>query len=165
MLFDQSDVRNICTDCCGQSERQPPLMLRATAIQTGLCQMVSYLIVRLEMQYFHIAFHTAVTSLEASDMPEKNAHGTERKFERKKKVPKTQNCSNSPKRARRSTVCAHSLLNHKLHPTSFTFHRKPTKKFILLLLKLLSLCLFLFLPAPVYVGLRVAALASCLMTK
>lgn len=42
-----------------------------------------------------------------------------------------------PKRARRSTVCAHSLLNHKLHPTSFTFHRKATKKFILLLLKLL----------------------------
>ena len=21
MLFDQSDVRNICTDCCGQSEQ------------------------------------------------------------------------------------------------------------------------------------------------
>lgn len=34
-----------------------------------------YLIVRLEMQYFHIAFHTVVTSAETSDMPEKNVHG------------------------------------------------------------------------------------------
>lgn len=33
------------------------------------------------MQYLHIVFHMAVTSPEASDMPEKNAHGTERKFE------------------------------------------------------------------------------------
>lgn len=77
MLFDQSDVRNICTGCCGQSERHPPLTVQATALHAGPRQTVSYLIVRLEMQYFHIAFHMAVTSPEASDMPEKNAHGTE----------------------------------------------------------------------------------------
>lgn len=52
-----------------------------------------------------------------------------------------------PERATKSTVCAHSLLDHKLHPTSFTFHRKPTEKFILSLLKLLRLCLFEVLPA------------------
>lgn len=69
------------------------------------------------------------------------------------------------KRATKSTVCAHSLPDHKLHTTSFTFHRKTTEKFILLLLKLLRLCLFEVLPALVYVGLRVAALASCVMTK
>lgn len=126
MLFDQSDIRNICTESCGRLERQPPLILQATAINTGLCQMVSYLIVRLEMQYFHIAFHTAVTSPEASDMPEKKAHGTERKFQKKFKKHKT--AQTPTKRARSSIVCVHSLLDHKLHPTSFTFHRKTHKE-------------------------------------
>lgn len=163
MLFDQSDVRNICTDCCGQSKKTNHYLLPTTVIHTGLCQMVSYLIVRLEIQYFHIAFHTAVTSPEASDMPEKNVHRTERK--RPKKFQKHKTAASPSKTARRSTVCAHSLLDHKLHPTSFTFHRKPTEKFILVLLKLLCLCLLGALPAPVYVGLRVAGLASCLMTK
>ncbi len=111
------------------------------------CQMVSYLIVRLEMQYFHIAFHTAVTSPEALDMPEKNAHGTERKFQQSFKNMKTA-VTPSKKRATKSTVCAHSLLNHKLHPISFTFHRKPAEKFILSLLKLLRLCLFRSSPCP-----------------
>ena len=97
MLFNQSDVRNICRDCCGQSERQPPLILRAAAIRTGFCQMVSYLIVRLEMQYFHITFHTAVTSLEASDMPEKNAHGTKKEvLKKKKKVSKHKTAATPP---------------------------------------------------------------------
>ena len=41
------------------------------------------------------------------------------------KVRKAQNCINSPlKRATKRTVCAHSNPDHKLHPTSFTFHRK-----------------------------------------
>lgn len=35
----------------------------------GLSQMVSYLIVRLEMQYLHIVFHMTVTSAGASHMP------------------------------------------------------------------------------------------------
>lgn len=82
-----------------------------------------------------------------------------------KKFQKHKTAATPPKAARRSTVCAHSLLDHKLHPTSFTFHRKPTEKFILSLLKLLCLCLLETLPALVYVGLRVAAQASCLMTK
>ncbi len=162
MLFDQSDVRNICADCCcGQSQRQPPLILQAAAVHTALHQMFSYLIVRLEMQYFHIAFQMAVTSPEASDMPEKTAHGTERKFRQSFKNTELRRLP--LERATKSTVCAHSLLNHKLHPTSFTFHRKATEKFILSLLKLLRLCLFR--RSPVYAGLRVAALASCLMTK
>lgn len=45
------------------------------------------------MQYFHMAFQTAVTSPEASDMPEKNVHGTKRKF--KKKVKKKTNKKNT----------------------------------------------------------------------
>lgn len=140
----------------------------APAIRSGQCQMVSYLIVRLDMQYFHMAFQTAVTSPEASDMPEKNVHGTKRKFKKKKlkKNKKTTTTTATPlKWARRRTVCAHSFLNHKLHPTSFTFHRKPTEKFILSLLKLLCVCLFKVLLVLVCVRLRVAALASCLMTK
>lgn len=58
-------------------------MLRAAALHAAQWQMVSYLIVRLVMQYFHIAFHMAVTSPEASDMPKKSAHGTKGKFEKK----------------------------------------------------------------------------------
>lgn len=74
--------QNIYADCCGQSGGQPPLTPRARAMHTVRPRhTVSYLIVRLEMQYLHIVFHTAVTSPEASHMPEKSAHGTERKFE------------------------------------------------------------------------------------
>lgn len=135
MLFDQSDVRNICTGCCGRSEKDNRHFTRcgASAIHAGQCKMVSYLIVRLVMQYFHIVSHTAVTSPEASDMPEKNAHGTGRKLKQslKKKEKKNTTAVTPPKRATKSTVCAHSLLDHKLHPTSFTFHREPAEKFIL----------------------------------
>lgn len=74
--------QNIYADCCGQSGGQPPLTPRPRAIHTARPRhTVSYLIVRLEMQYLHIVFHTAVTSPEASHTPEKSAHGTERKFE------------------------------------------------------------------------------------
>lgn len=65
-------------------------MLQACAIHAGLCQIVSYLMVLLEMQYLHIVFHMAVTSPEASDMPEKNVHGTERMFEQSLKKHKLQ---------------------------------------------------------------------------
>lgn len=164
MLFDQSDIRNICTDCCGQSERQPPLTLQAMAAHTGLSQMVSYLIVRLEMQYFHMAFHTAVTSPEASDMPEKNAHGTERKFP--KKVVKTQNCSDPLPRPqkKKSGLCSlppePQITPHILH-----FPQKTHREIHSFAAKV-TLCHFEALPVPlVYVGLRVAALADCLMTK
>lgn len=50
----------------------------------GLSQMVSYLIVRLEMQYLHIVFHMTVTSAGASHMPggkKQTAQGTEGKLE------------------------------------------------------------------------------------
>lgn len=99
--------------------------MQASAVNTGPCQMVSYLIVRLEMQYFHIAFHTAVTSPGASDMPEKNAHGTERKFGKSFKNTELQKL---PLKEPEGVVCVHSLLDHKLHPTSFTFHRGTHKE-------------------------------------
>lgn len=53
----------------------------------GLSQMVSYLIVRLEMQYLHIVFHMTVTSAGASHMPggkkgkKQTAQDTEGKLE------------------------------------------------------------------------------------
>lgn len=58
-------------------------------------------------------------------------HREEVKTKFKKKKKKNTTAVTPPKRATRSTVCAHSLLDHKLHPTSFTFHREPAEKFIL----------------------------------
>lgn len=40
-----------------------------------MSQMVSYLIVRLEMQYLHIVFQMTVTSAGASDTPGKRKQG------------------------------------------------------------------------------------------
>lgn len=118
MLFDQSDVRNICTDCCGQSERQPPLILQASAVQAASRQMVSYLIVRLDMQYFHMAFHTAVTSLEASDMPEKNVHGTKWKFQKKVlKNTKLQQLPVKEPEEVQSVLTPFSTTNYTPHPS------------------------------------------------
>lgn len=71
-LFDQPHVRNIYkkllwsvgTTTAAFDRRPVPSMQN------------SYLIVRLEMQYFHITFHAALTSPEASGMPEKtHTHG------------------------------------------------------------------------------------------
>lgn len=58
-------------------------------------------------------------------------HREEVKTKFKKKKKKNTTAVTPPKRATKSTVCAHSLLDHKLHPTSFTFHREPAEKFIL----------------------------------
>lgn len=106
-------------------KRQPPLYtLRGRCHpRRSMCKMVSYLIVRLVMQYFHIVSHTAVTSPEASDMPKKNAHGTGEEVKTKfffKKKKEKHNCSNSPlKEPQRvqSVLTPSSTTNYTPHPS------------------------------------------------
>lgn len=72
--------QSICADCCGQPGGRPAL----TLVRAARRHMVSYLIVRLEMQYLHILSRTGVTSPGgASHVPEKRAHGAERKSKQK----------------------------------------------------------------------------------
>lgn len=147
-LFDWSNVRNICAACRGRSGRQPSLILKVCAIHTSQCQMVSYLMVRLEMQYLHIAFHMAVTSPDASDVPQKNRHGTNRKLE--PMLKKQEIALTPPLKEPQKVQCVLTptrTTNYTPHPSLSI--EKPTEKCILLLLKLLCLCSFEVLPAPV----------------
>lgn len=69
------------------------------------------------MQYFHIAFQTAVTSPEASDMPEKNVHGTERKFQKSFKNTKLQQLPLKQPEEVQSVLTPFSTTNYTPHPS------------------------------------------------
>lgn len=136
MLFDRRDLRvSAQTAAVVRSGRRPALTLQASRdVRTSAHRhMVSYLIVRLEMQYLHIVSRMAVTS-PGGGRHTKRAHMVPRRSEKsciknktkKKNNTKLQSFPTSstppvPRRATKSTVCASSNPDHKLHPTSFTF--------------------------------------------
>lgn len=164
MLFNGEDVRNIRAGR-GQPGRQPSLWLPA-----GVSLMVSYLIVRLEMQYLHIVFHTAVTSADASDKPEgkkkgKKKHAGHRGEVRYKAGKHKTVLSPQPKEPQKVqfVLTPSQTANYTPHPSLST--EKPTEKCILSAMELLCLCSFEARSALIYGALSVVPPASCLMTK
>lgn len=133
--------------------------------RSRLSQMVSYLIVRLEMQYLHIVFHTAVTSADASDMPGKKKGKRNRPRASSQRGWKTQNGKSQLKEPQKVqfVLTPSWTTNYTPHPSLSI--EKPTEKCILSAMELLCLCSLEALAALIYGALSVVAPASCLMTK
>lgn len=130
--------------------------------------MVSYLIVRLEMQYLHIVFHMAVTSADASDVPgkkRKKKHAGHRGQVRNKVGKHKTVLSPQLKEPQKVqfVLTPSWTTNYTPHPSLST--EKPTEKCILSAMELLCLCSFQALSALIYGALSVVTPASCLMTK
>lgn len=120
-------IRNFCSNCCGQSEKLPVLRPQANNIHTLLHHMVSYLIVRLAMQYFHILFHKKVTSARASA---KHIHATQSQFQKK-----ISNCSNFSLKAAEEKKSLTASLTTNYTPHASLSIDEATVRFILSLLK------------------------------
>lgn len=108
-----------------------------------MSQMVSYLIVRLERQYLHIVFHTAVKSADASEMPggkkkgKTNTQGTEGKVGKHKSV-----LSPQPKEPQKVQFVLTPSRTTNYIPHPLLSIEKPTDKCILSAMELLCLCTF-----------------------
>lgn len=154
MLFDQPDFRNIPSDCSlllGWSENNRHLWVHCHPRRATPDGLLPYSSAGYAVLPHHIPRDGDITGERHETCLKKMCMAQGGRFKNFRKR-NTKLATPPPIAASRSTVCTHSLLDHKLQPTSFTFHRENPQRNSFLCY---SVCAFLeVLSAPVCVWLR-----------